>query len=103
MQSVATSFHVITEHHTKPRQSDDLIAMLGEAISESRAHAGCEEITIRQDQDDPAHIASLTTWTTRRHYEDDLAWPHRAWRYGRLRATARPAITIHYYDAVEFK
>jgi quinol monooxygenase YgiN len=68
------SIHVITAFHAKPDQADDLIALLVRSIPDSRAHEGCEDISIRQDQDDPAHVLSLTTWTTRRHYEEYLAW-----------------------------
>jgi hypothetical protein len=51
-----------------------LVALLGQSIPESRAHDGCEDIMILQNQDDWANIVSLTTWTTRRHHEQYLAW-----------------------------
>ena len=44
------SVDVITELHAKPGRSDALIALLGQSIPDSRAHDGCEDITIRQDQ-----------------------------------------------------
>jgi len=68
------SVHVATEFKTRNHYADGLIAALAEALPDSLSHDGCEAISLRRDQDDPNHVVSFTQWTTRKHYEDYLAW-----------------------------
>jgi len=93
--------HVITEFHAKPGRSDALIALLGQSIPDSRAHAGCEDISVRQDQDDRSHIASLTTWTTRRHYEEYLAWRTGIGDTDTFGQLLDQPMSVRYYDEVQ--
>ena len=60
-----------------------------------------ENISIRQDQDDPSRIASMTTWTTRRHYEDYLAWRNEIGDTDTIEQLLVHPLAIRYYDEVE--
>lgn len=43
-------------------------------VPESARFAGCLEICIQQNQDDPNDIISNQYWETRKHYEDYFTW-----------------------------
>jgi hypothetical protein len=45
-----------------------------ENVPESARFAGCLEICIQQNQDDPNDIISNQYWETRKHYEDYFTW-----------------------------
>ena len=96
------SVHVITAFHATPDHHDDLIALLGRSIPDSRAHEGCEDIRIRQDQDDPARVLSLTTWTSRRHYEEYLAWRTEMGDTALFQALLDQPMKISYFDETSF-
>ena len=65
---------VITQFRTKPGNADGLIALLKKYVPESASFAGCLEICIQQNQDDPNDIISNQYWETRKHYEDYFTW-----------------------------
>jgi hypothetical protein len=50
---------IITELKTKAGRSEYLIALLRELLPSSLQHGGAEEISIRQNQDDPNYIISV--------------------------------------------
>jgi Antibiotic biosynthesis monooxygenase len=60
------STHVINEFHAKPSRGDDILALLLELAPESRGRPGCEEISIRRNQDDPNNVIGDTRWTDAR-------------------------------------
>jgi quinol monooxygenase YgiN len=68
------SISIITQFKTKPGRADDLIALIRKLLPESLQQAGCEEVAIRQNQDEPDDIISAQKWASRRHYEDYMAW-----------------------------
>jgi quinol monooxygenase YgiN len=68
------SINIITQFKTKPGKSSDLIALIRTLLPESLEQPGCEEVAIRQNQDAPDDIISAQRWTSRRHYEDYMAW-----------------------------
>jgi quinol monooxygenase YgiN len=68
------SINIITQFKSKPGRADDLIALIRKLLPESLLHAGCEEVAIRQNQDEPDDIISAQKWTSRRHYEEYMAW-----------------------------
>ena len=96
------SVHVITELHAKRGYSDDLIALLGKSIPDSRAHHGCEGISILHDQEDRSSVASVTTWASRRHYEEYLAWRTESGDTDTFRQLLDQPMSIRYFDEVEF-
>jgi quinol monooxygenase YgiN len=67
------SINIITQFTTKPGRASELIALIRKLLPESLEQAGCEEVAIRQNQDEPNDIISAQRWTSRRHYEDYMA------------------------------
>ena len=65
---------VLAELLAQPGRGDDVAGLLLRILGESLEHEGCEIIRIIRDQDDPDHVAGLTQWTERHHYDDYLAW-----------------------------
>ena len=65
---------VITQFRAKPGHAEDLLGLLKKYVPESARHAGCLEICMQQNQDDPNDIISNQYWETRKHYEDYFAW-----------------------------
>jgi quinol monooxygenase YgiN len=68
------SISIITQFKTKPNRSKDLIALIRRVLPESLKHEGCEEVCIRQNQDEPNDVISAQRWASRRHYESYVAW-----------------------------
>ncbi|KAA0999156.1 hypothetical protein FVF58_42220 [Paraburkholderia panacisoli] len=68
------SINIITEFKTKDGRSEDLIALLRKLLPSSLQHGGAEEISIRQDQDDPNYIISVQRWESRDAYLAYFAW-----------------------------
>jgi quinol monooxygenase YgiN len=60
--------NIINELKTKAGRSEDLIALLRELLPSSLQHGSAEEISIRQDQDDPNYIISVQRWESRDAY-----------------------------------
>jgi quinol monooxygenase YgiN len=94
------SVHVATEFKTKSHYADSLIAALAEALPDSLSHDGCEAISLRRDQDDPNHVVSFTQWTTRKHYEDYLAWRTEQGMTDDVGEMLTEPMTITYFDEV---
>jgi quinol monooxygenase YgiN len=68
------SVHVATEFKVAQGKAQTLLDLLFKLLPESLAHDGCEEISVRVNQDDSHNIVSFTRWRTRKHYEDYLQW-----------------------------
>jgi quinol monooxygenase YgiN len=68
------SINIIAELKTKDGRSEDLIALLRKLLPSSLQHGGAEEISIRQDQDDPNYIISVQRWESRDAYLAYFAW-----------------------------
>jgi len=66
--------NIINELKTKAGRSEDLIALLRELLPSRLEHGGAEEISIRQDQDDPTYIISVQRWESREAYLAYFAW-----------------------------
>lgn len=64
------SVNVIAQFKAKPGRANDLIALIRKLLPESLRQVGCEEVAIRQNQDEPDDIISAQKWASRRHYED---------------------------------
>lgn len=68
------SINIITQFKTKPGRANDLIALIRRLLPESLQQPGCEEVSIRQNQDEPNDIISAQRWASRRDYEKYMAW-----------------------------
>jgi hypothetical protein len=62
---------------------------------------GCQDITILESHDDRANIASLTTWTTRQHYAEYLAWRTEIGDTDTFEQLLDQPMSIRYFDQVE--
>jgi quinol monooxygenase YgiN len=67
------SVNIITQFKSKPGRSSDLIALIRKLLPQSLEQPGCEEVAIRQNQDEPDDIISAQRWASRRHYENYTA------------------------------
>lgn len=67
------SVNIITQFKTKPGRAGDLIALIRKLLAESLQQSGCEEVAIRQNQDEPDDIISAQKWASRHHYEAYMA------------------------------
>jgi quinol monooxygenase YgiN len=68
------SINIITQFKTKPGRSNDLIALIRQWLPESLEQPGCEEVAVRQNQDEPDDVISAQRWASRRLYENYMAW-----------------------------
>jgi quinol monooxygenase YgiN len=68
------SVNIITQFKTKPGRSNDLISLIRQWLPESLEQPGCEEVAVRQNQDEPDDVISAQRWTSRHHYESYMAW-----------------------------
>jgi quinol monooxygenase YgiN len=68
------SVNIITQFKTKPGRSNDLIALIRKWLPESLGQPGCEEVAVRQNQDEPDDVISAQRWASRCHYESYMAW-----------------------------
>jgi quinol monooxygenase YgiN len=68
--------NILTEFKVKRGREDEVIELLRQLLPESKKHAGqvIEEISIRQNQDDPTDIVSAQRWASRKAYEDYFKW-----------------------------
>ncbi len=65
---------VTNEFHARKGWGNDVVSLLLKLAPESNGRPGCELISIRRNQDDPENLIGDTRWTTRKHYDDYLAW-----------------------------
>ena len=71
------SILVLLEIEAKEGKADEMIAVLGRSLVDTRARQGCESVTVHRDHDKPNTVLLVERWATR---EDDDAY--RAWRAG---------------------
>jgi quinol monooxygenase YgiN len=94
------SINIITQFNTKPGRAKDLIAIISQLLPESLEHAGCEEVCIRQNQDHPDDVISAQRWTTRRHYEEYVAWRTEHGVTGKIHELLAGDMQVRYFDDV---
>ena len=92
--------NIITQFKTKPGRADDLIAVLKKYISGGAGYAGCVEISIQQNQDDPNDIISNQSWQTRKHYEDYFAWRAKEGVAAETQALCVEPVSMRFFDEV---
>lgn len=95
---------VITQFRTKPGNADCLIALLKKYVPESASFAGCLEICIQQNQDDPNDIISNQYWETRKHYEDYFTWRTKEGVGAELQSLCSEPTSVRFFtDVIEAK
>jgi quinol monooxygenase YgiN len=93
---------VTTQFFAKPGRGGDVADLLIKILGESLEHDGCETIRIVRDQDDPDHVAGITTWTERRNYVEYLNWRTENGFTDTFEAMLTQPFVIHYYDELYF-
>ncbi|MEY9966784.1 quinol monooxygenase YgiN [Streptacidiphilus sp. MAP12-16] len=91
---------VTAELFAQPGRGDDVAKLLLDILGESLKHAGCENIRILRDQDDPDHVVGLTQWTEAHNYTDYLAWRTARGFTATFEAMLTRPLVIHYYDEI---
>jgi quinol monooxygenase YgiN len=89
---------VTTQFFAQPGRGGDVADLLVKILGESLEHAGCETIRIVRDQDDPDHVAGITTWTERHNYVDYLARRTEKGFADTFEAVLTRPLVINYYD-----
>jgi quinol monooxygenase YgiN len=92
--------NITNELKTKAGRSEDLIALLRQYLPSSLAHGGAEEISIRQDQDDPNYIVSVQRWESREAYLAYCAWRAEQGLAARIRELLEEPQKIRFFDEV---
>ena|ERR1039457_908865 len=94
------SVNIITQFRTKDKRSNDLISLIRRLLPESLQHDGCEEISIRQNQDQPNDIISVQRWASRRHYESYRAWRSDSGVTAQFEEMLTEPISVRFFDDV---
>jgi quinol monooxygenase YgiN len=55
-------------------RSEEFLALLKEALVDTRARQGCEQIDTYVDQDDAGHVVLVETWRDRSDHQSYLQW-----------------------------
>jgi ketosteroid isomerase-like protein/quinol monooxygenase YgiN len=92
--------NIVTQFKTKPGRADDLIALIKKHISESARRAGCVEISIQQNQDDPSDIISNQYWETRKHYEDYFAWRAEEGLGAKIQSLCAEPVSMRFFNGI---
>ena len=94
------SINIIAEHKTKAGRSEDLIALIRTLLPESLQHGGTEEISIRQDQDNPNYIISVQRWKSRDAYLSYFAWRTNEGVAAQIGETLEERVTVRFFNEV---
>jgi len=94
------STHVVNEFHALPDRAEDVMNLLIELSPISRTRAGCEAISLRRNQDDPANIVGDTRWATRQDYDNYLAWRTESGYTAQFDEMLAQPMNIRYFDEV---
>ena len=92
------NFNVILDVQAKPECADKLKATFEAILPDTRSYAGCNEVKVLVNQDDPANLILLEKWQTRADYEAYVAWRSEQGTMESLRALMAAAPSIRYYD-----
>ena len=65
---------VIFEVTAKKGTGTQLVEAFRSILPVTRAKDGCEEVEVTTDAGDADHLLLVERWTTRKNYEDYLAW-----------------------------
>jgi quinol monooxygenase YgiN len=95
--------NILTEFKTRDGRADDLISLLRELLPQSLEHGGAEEISIRQNQDDPNDIISAQRWTSREVYLSYRRWRADTGITRRIEETLQGPIVVRFFNTVPMK
>lgn len=65
---------ILLEVEVSPDKADDLKAVLGDMLVDTRAFDGCIGVEAIRDQERPGTIILVQRWQSRAHYERYSAW-----------------------------
>jgi quinol monooxygenase YgiN len=92
---------VLLEPQTAPGRAEDIIALLRDALPDTRAYDGCETVVMHRDQDAPDRVLLIERWASRAQYEAYLQWRADRGDNERLGALSSGPPSVRYLDAIE--
>ena len=92
------NFNIILDVQAKPECADKLKATFEAILPDTRSYAGCNEVKVLVNQDDPANLILLEKWQTRADYEAYVAWRSEQGTMESLGALMATVPSIRYYD-----
>jgi quinol monooxygenase YgiN len=94
------SINIITQFHTVRGRDQELISLIRKVLPESLEHDGCEEVCIRQNQDDATDVISVQKWTSRQHYKSYVDWRTKNGVTAQFEELLCAPIQVRYFDDV---
>jgi quinol monooxygenase YgiN len=92
---------LLTIHaQAQPDKVDAIKEFLLKVLPDTRARAGCESVTVHQDQDDPTRLMICGQWATRPQYDSYLAWRIETGTLAELGAMLVSEPVFAFYDYV---
>ncbi len=93
------SVFYILELTIQPDKVEDYLAQFPSILPDTRAFAGCEEITVHQNEDDPTDVVLLERWATKDDHQKYMAWRQERGDMERLgQGLAGPPKTRYFKD-----
>jgi quinol monooxygenase YgiN len=92
---------VLLEPQIASGKAEAMIALLRQALPETRAYDGCEGVVMHRDQDDLDRVLLIERWASRQQYESYLQWRADRGDAERLGALSSGPPLIRYLDAIE--
>lgn len=94
------SIAVVAELFFVPEAAEAVKAGMGTMLPETRAFAGCESVTLHQDQNDRGHLVLLERWASREAYQAYLDWRASQGQLGEMPGSTAP-LKITFLDIVD--
>jgi len=92
---------VLVEAKVKPESIDDMKSMLKQALPDTRAHDGCQGLTVYSNLDDSNNLVLVEHWDSRDHYGKYLAWRTETGFVEQLVSMLTEEPSIRYFERVD--
>ena len=92
---------VILEVNVRPESAEDMNTMMKEALPDTRAFAGCQDVTVHSNLDDPNNFVVFGHWDSKDHYEKYQAWRAETGFHEKLMSALSGEPRIRYYNQVD--
>jgi quinol monooxygenase YgiN len=95
------SVFVLVEGRTRPETTEPLKALVKELFVETRVYDGCQEVTLKINQDDPESFLLVEYWESKAHYEKYLGWRQETGVLGNIISMLDGDPSIRYFDTTD--
>ena len=92
---------VLLEVKVKPESINDMKSLLKEVLPDTRAHDGCQGVTVYGNLDDSNNLVLVEHWDSRDHYGKYLAWRTERGDLERLVSMLAEEPSIRYFERVD--